>query len=291
MDCCNPDNANPASTADTRDAVRVTYATIAQEGSLNVVTGGGCCGPAATAPLDHDFLAHQLGYDAEHLQQLPRGANMGLSCGNPTAIANLLPGQTVVDLGSGGGFDCFLAGPKVGTTGRVIGIDMTPEMLSKARQNSVSYRAGTGLDNVEFRLGEIEHLPLPDNQADVVISNCVINLSPDKAQVWREIARVLKPGGRAVVSDIALLQPLPDAVKAMPSAMIGCVAGAVLVSEYQALIQAAGLTDLEVTPKSEYVATLVANGDPMYAEIARHLPAGQRCGDVITSLDVVARKP
>lgn len=215
---------------------------------------------------------------------------MGLSCGNPTAIARLAPGQVVLDLGSGGGFDCFLAGPKVGPQGRVIGVDMTPEMISKARRNIASYRERTGLDNVEFRLGEIEHLPAADGSVDVVISNCVINLSPDKPQVWREIARVLKPGGTVAVSDLALLRPLPQAVRGMVEALVGCVAGAVRVDEYRAMIEAAGLTGIEIRPKPEYVATLSQFEDPLYRKIADALPQGKTAADYITSIDVTARK-
>jgi ubiquinone/menaquinone biosynthesis C-methylase UbiE len=235
-------------------------------------------------------LANKLGYSTEQLAVLPEGANMGLSCGNPTAIARLTPGQIVLDLGSGGGFDCFLAGPKVGPTGRAIGVDMTSDMLSKARRNIAAYRKNTGLDNVEFRLGEIEHLPVADSSVDVVISNCVINLSPDKPQVWSEIARVLRPGGKVAVSDLALLRPLPDAIRQMVEALIGCVAGAILVDEYKAMIQAVGLASIEVTLKPEYIATVSQFKDPLYLKIAEALPAGATAADYITSIDVTARK-
>src|SRR5437867_59687 len=173
---------------------------------------------------------------------------MGLSCGNPNALASLMPGEVVLDLGSGGGFDVFIAGRKVGASGRAIGVDMTSEMLQKARKNLATYRQSSGLDNVEFRLGEIEHLPLADASVDVVISNCVINLSPDKPQVWREIARVLKPGGRVAVSDLALLKPLPPAVVGMVEALAGCVAGAALVSETERMARDAGLADIALNP-------------------------------------------
>ncbi len=216
---------------------------------------------------------------------------MGLSCGNPTAIANLKPGQVVLDLGSGGGFDVFLAGPKVGQTGRVIGVDMTPEMLSKARRNVAAYRKSTGLNNVEFRLGEIEHLPVADASVDVVISNCVINLSPDKPQVWREIARVLKPGGRVAASDMALLRPLPAELAEMIEALVGCVAGAVLMDDYRRMVVAAGLVDVTLRPKPEYVAALSEFGDPLYARISRNLPVGTTAADFITSVDVTATRP
>jgi SAM-dependent methyltransferase len=216
---------------------------------------------------------------------------MGLSCGNPAALAALKPGETVLDLGSGGGFDIFIAGRKVGATGRAIGVDMTPEMLAKARRNTASYRELTGMDNVEFRLGEIEHLPVADNSVDAIISNCVINLSPDKAQVWREIARVLKPGGRVAVSDMALLQPLPAAVLKMVEALIGCVAGAALASDTERWVREAGLTNIALTPKAEYVDAMTGFEDPLYQQIVELLPAGAKPGDYIVSLEVQARKP
>jgi len=278
-----------------REQVRAGYAQIAVTGSLAAVTAdaegeGGCCGNTGKAGWTHQQLAERLGYDGEQVNALPEGANMGLSCGNPTAIAALEPGQVVLDLGSGGGFDCFLAGPKVGAAGRVIGVDMTPPMLDKARGNVASYRQRSGLDNVEFRLGEIEHLPVADASVDVVISNCVINLSADKPQVWREIARVLRPGGRVAASDMALLRPLPDAVREMVAALVGCVAGAVLVDEYRAMVEAAGLAHVQLTPKPEYVAALSGFDDPLYRRIAEALPEGTTAADYITSLDVTATR-
>ncbi len=289
--CCN----NEQNADSVRAKVREGYAKVAQQGTLAAGTGGHCgCGSASSSCCGSSWapgdLASTLGYTTEELAALPEGANMGLSCGNPTAIAQLTPGQVVLDLGSGGGFDCFLAGPKVGSAGRVIGVDMTPEMLSKARRNIATYKGNTGLNNVEFRLGEIEHLPLADSSVDVVISNCVINLSPDKPQVWRDIARVLRPGGKVAVSDLALLKPLPEVIRQMVDALIGCVAGAVLVEEYKAMLQAAGLTDIEVTLKPEYVAAFSQFKDPLYRKIADALPAGAVVGDYITSIDVAARK-
>ena len=183
-----------------------------------------------------------------------------------------------------------MIGPKVGAQGRAIGVDMTPAMLSKARRNAASYRARTGLDNVEFRLGEIEHLPLADASVDVVISNCVLNLSPDKPQVWREIARVLKPGGRVAISDLALLRPLPDEVRAMVEALIGCVAGAELVNATERSMRAAGLSNIELVPKPGYVAAMEHFSDPLYAKIAAALPAGTTVADYVTSLDIRALK-
>jgi AhpD family alkylhydroperoxidase len=272
-----------------REMVRHGYAKIAED------TTAGCCGPGlsccGSAPQDADKLARQLGYSIEELKALPDGANMGLSCGNPAALAALKPGEVVLDLGSGGGFDIFIAGRKVGATGRAIGVDMTAEMISKARRNAAGYREQTGLDNVEFRLGEIEHLPLADNSVDAIISNCVINLSPDKAQVWREIVRVLKPGGRVAVSDMALLKPLPTEVVKMVEALVGCVAGAALVSETERMAREAGLTDIVLKSKPGYVEAMTSFEDPLYRKIVEHLPAGTKPSDFITSLEVQARKP
>jgi len=232
-----------------------------------------------------------MGYSEAELATLPDGANMGLSCGNPTALASLKPGEVVLDLGSGGGFDVFLAGQNVGAEGRAIGVDMTPEMLSKARKNVDAYRERTGLDNVEFRLGEIEHLPVADASVDVVISNCVINLSPDKSSVWRELSRVLRPGGRVAVSDIALLRPLPDSIRQMVEALVGCVAGAVSVDETERMAAEAGLMDRRLEQAPGYVAAMTDWKDPLFRKIVDNLPEGETPADYITSLSVSARKP
>ena len=197
----------------------------------------------------------------------------------------------MLDLGSGGGFDVFIAGRKVGAAGRAIGVDMTPEMLGKARNNIAHYRKETGLDNVEFRLGEIEYLPVADNSVDAIISNCVINLSPDKAQVWREMARVLKPGGRVAVSDMALLKPLPPEILKIVEARIGCVAGAVLVAKTGRMAKEAGLTDIVLKSKPGYVEALTDWQDPLYRKLVELLPTGSKPADFITSLEVQARKP
>jgi arsenite methyltransferase len=270
-----------------RQKVREGYGQIASK-------GGSCCGATPTccgsSPAGSQDLAKHIGYSAEELAALPEGANMGLSCGNPNALAALKPGEVVLDLGAGGGFDVFIAGKKIGATGRAIGVDMTAEMLGKARQNITAYRERTGLDNVEFRLGEIEHLPLADGSVDAVISNCVINLSPEKVQVWREIARVLKPGGRVAVSDLALLKPLPPAVLESVEALVGCVAGAVLVSDTERMAQEAGLTDIVLNPKSGYIDGMVDWQDPLYQKILAHLPAGAKPGHYVTSLEITARK-
>lgn len=283
--CCGrsaaPRNVDPADAEAVRANVRAGY------GQIAAGSGGGCCGPANVTP---ESLASAIGYVASDVAHLPEGANMGLSCGNPTALASLRAGETVLDLGSGGGFDCFVAGPKVGPQGRVIGVDMTAEMLTKARRNIAAYRERTGLDNVEFRLGEIENLPVADASVDVVISNCVLNLSPDKPRVWREIARVLKPGGRVAVSDLALVRPLPEPLRRDVEALVGCVAGAVLVEETRAMAAAAGLADITLTPKPEYVDAMSAWQDPLYGRLVAALPPGTKPSDLVTSLDVSARK-
>ena len=224
-----------------RETVREGYARVATAGSERRQAKSACCCGGKQGPTPEQ-LAQQVGYSEAELRALPGGANMGLSCGNPNALAALKPGEVVLDLGSGGGFDIFIAGRKIGPTGRAIGVDMTPEMLATARKNAVAYRQQSKLDNVEFRLGEIEHLPVADNTVDVVLSNCVINLSPDKPQVWREIARVLKPGGRVAVSDLALIRPLPPAVQQMVEALVGCIAGAVLVNDTEKMLREAGLS-------------------------------------------------
>ncbi len=267
-----------------RDTVREGYAAIAT-GRSACCCGGGSCGTN-----DPTRLAEAIGYTAQSLASLPDGANMGLSCGNPVAIAALKEGQTVLDLGSGGGFDVFQAGQIVKAAGRVIGVDMTPEMLAKARKNIDFYQQNTGLDNVEFRLGEIEHLPVADNCIDVVLSNCVINLSPDKPQVWREVFRVLKPGGKVSVSDLALLQPLPENIREMAAALVGCVAGAALVEDTRAMLEAAGFEAIVLTPKPDYVRSMQNWNDPLYRQIAEALPKSEQLADYIVSLSIEATK-
>jgi len=262
-----------------RETVRKGYTDIAKGKSSC------CCGSSAP-----DKLAGAIGYTNEELEVLPDGANMGLSCGNPTAIANLRPGQVVLDLGSGGGFDVFIAAKKVGPKGRAIGVDMTPEMLSKARSAIPRFTEKTGLFNVEFRLGEIEHLPAADASVDVVISNCVINLSPDKQQVWREIARVLKRGGRACVSDLAMKKPLPEKVLKSAAAIVSCVAGAVLIDETINMAKQAGLKAIVVAEKAYSIDVMADCNDPLYREVKQCLPQGTKLGDYIVSVDITAIK-
>jgi len=188
-----------------------------------------------------------MGYSKKDFDSVPEGANMGLGCGNPVALASLQTGETVVDLGSGGGFDCFLAAKQVGHTGKVIGVDMTPDMLSKARANAEKMQA----KNVEFRLGEIEHLPVADNNADIIMSNCVINLSPDKLTVYRDAYRVLKPGGRLAISDIVALAPLPEEIQQNLALVSACVGGAATIDDTRDMLEKAGFVNIKITPKDE----------------------------------------
>jgi len=228
-----------------RKAVREGYGKIAVQGTDGRIAANNCgCGcSCGSVP---DTLSKAMGYSDEELTVAPEGANLGLGCGNPTALASLKEGEVVLDLGSGAGFDCFLAAEKVGESGKVIGVDMTAEMIEKARQNATKsdYR------NIEFRLGEIENLPVADNSVDAVISNCVINLSPDKKRVFQETYRVLKPGGRIMVSDITLLKELPAFIKSSIAAYVGCVAGAITREEYLATVADAGFQEVEIIGES-----------------------------------------
>jgi ubiquinone/menaquinone biosynthesis C-methylase UbiE len=258
--------------------VREGYAEIA-------ATGCGCCGSGAPKEF-----AQQIGYTPEELAALPEGANLGLSCGNPTALAELKEGQVVLDLGSGAGFDVFIAARKVGPAGKSIGVEMTPQMLDKARNSIDVFRRKTGLSNVEFRLGEIEHLPVADASVDVVISNCVINLSADKPQVWREISRVLKSGGKACVSDLALKKPLPEAIREMVIALVGCVAGAVPIEDAVKMAKEAGLMNIQWNEK-EYAVDVMENcNDKLYQSVKNAIPQGEKLSDYVVSANFIAEK-
>jgi SAM-dependent methyltransferase len=229
-----------------KEMVRARYGGIAEAAG----TAASCCAPAASCcgpTSTPNSKSRDMGYSDAELAAVPDGANLGLGCGNPQAIAALKEGEVVVDLGSGAGFDCFLAAQQVGPGGRVIGVDMTHEMLKKARENAGKIDAR----NVEFRLGELEHLPIADNTADVILSNCVINLVPDKAQVFREAYRVLKSGGRLAISDVINTTPLTAGLAADPALLCGCIAGAAPAARIEAWLAEAGFADVRVTPKAE----------------------------------------
>jgi arsenite methyltransferase len=250
---------------DIKDTVRDHYAKVAQ-------SEASCCESVASCGCS---ISEQIGYAKEDLASLPENAEMGLGCGNPLSFAGLKDGEVVLDLGSGGGVDCFLASKIVGTTGKVIGVDMTPEMISKARKNATT----RNYQNVEFRLGEIEHLPVGDSTVDALLSNCVINLSPSKLQVYQEAYRVLKPGGRLAVADMVALQPLPDRLKNDLVAYTGCLAGAELVSQLEAWLIEAGFENVQIRVRQrsrEFIQSDAGEG---------------KLDDYIASADVTAFKP
>jgi len=250
-----------------RESVRQNYGKIAAE-------NGSCCGPSCCTGVAGS-PADELGYSATDTASVPEGSNLGLGCGNPLAIASLRPGQTVLDLGSGAGFDCFLASKAVGPSGKIIGVDMTPEMIAKARRNA----ANGGYENVEFRLGEIEHLPVADATADVIISNCVINLSPDKRSVIEEAFRVLKPGGRLAISDIVATQELPEDVRNDLALYSGCMAGATPIHELRKFLANAGFRDVRIEEK------------PGSREFIRDWAPERGIENYVTSATIEATKP
>ena len=270
-----------------KKVVRSAYAKVAKRDisiPLNPIKCS-CC----TGDLTHD-ISRTIGYNEDELASVPQGANLGLGCGNPTALASLKEGETVLDLGSGAGFDCFLAANAVGPTGHVIGVDMTPEMIEKARDNA---RKG-GYNNVEFRLGELEHLPLADNSVNLILSNCVINLVPDKAAVFREAFRVLRFGGRFSVSDMVLLKGLPDVIQQSAVAYVGCLSGAIMKDAYLAAIRAAGFEDVRLIGQNSFPIDCLANdpsaqaireGISLTAEEVRDL------AQAIVSIKVAGTKP
>lgn len=259
--------------AEVREAVRQRYAGVARAASSCGGGGGSsCCG---AAPLEADRVSSCLGYSLKELESVPAGANLGLGCGNPQAIADLQPGETVLDLGSGAGFDCFLAARGVGSTGRVIGVDMTPEMLARAQENA----AKAAMGNVEFRLGEIEKLPVADESVDVIISNCVINLSPDKPAVYREAYRVLRPGGRLAVSDVVATAELPEEWRNDMRLLSDCISGAADVDSLTQMLREAGFVDIDIRPLEES------------REFIKHWEAGTKLEDYVLSASIQARKP
>lgn len=268
MGCCGAGDLPETTARLTDDAVKSLVRS--RYGGIAAGTAAACCGSG-----ENPANAARMGYAPEELSAVPDGANLGLGCGNPQAIAALCPGEIVVDLGSGAGFDCLLASRAVGPAGKVIGIDMTQEMLAKARANA----ARAGVANVSFRLGEIEHLPVADASADVIISNCVINLVPDKAQVFREAFRVLKPGGRVAISDVVNIIELPEHLGADPSLLCGCVSGAAPMASVESWLRAAGFIDIAITVKPESRA-LIATWAP-----------GQGIEDFVASAAIEARKP
>lgn len=248
--CCSDDMQNDAASSDDahRQSIREAYAKVAQADNEGARCGveSSCCGVSDDIAIS-SLISTRLGYSKAELDMVPEGADMGLGCGNPKAIAALQPGEVVVDLGAGGGFDCFLAAAEVGADGHVIGIDMTPDMLSKARANSVKGKFA----NVEFRLGEIEYLPVADDTANVIISNCVVNLSSDKPQVFREAYRVLKPGGRVAISDVVATAEMPQEIKEDIGLVAGCMGNASLVADLEEMMLAAGFEQVRIQPKDE----------------------------------------
>ncbi|OAT72146.1 arsenite methyltransferase [Parageobacillus thermoglucosidasius] len=260
----------------THDQIRQNVRNRYKQIALQEVNFGGCCSDFSECYSTPSEISAKLGYSDEELSAVPKGANLGLGCGNPIAIAELKPGEVVLDLGCGAGFDCFLAARQVGETGRVIGVDMTPEMISKARSNA----AKGGFANTEFRLGEIEYLPVEDGLVDVIISNCVINLSPDKPKVFKEAYRVLKPGGRLVISDVVATAELPAEIKNnMDVLYSSCISGAASIGELESMLQQSGFTQITIEPKDES------------KEFIKDWVPGTDIADYIVSAVIKAMKP
>jgi arsenite methyltransferase len=267
---------------------------VVREGYAKIARGKGtCCAPTSCScgtPDKAREISRGIGYSDDDVSSVPEGANLGLGCGNPVALASLKEGETVLDLGAGAGFDAFLAAQRVGKTGRVIGVDMTHEMLERARANATK----GDYANVEFRLGEIEHIPVADNSVDVVISNCVINLSPDKNQVFSEALRVLKPGGRLMVSDIVLIKELPAWLRESAEAYIGCVSGALMKEAYLAAIEEAGFENVTIKDEAEYGLDFLANDPSVNTMIQKSGATMEQVKEYehsVVSLKVEARKP
>ena len=257
-----------------RQAVRDSYGNIARaETNISEISTKSCCG--GNSDFSVEKLSTAIGYSKKDIDSVPEGANLGLGCGNPVALGSLKTGETVVDLGSGGGFDCFLASREVGESGHVIGVDMTPDMISKDRKNAEKMEQ----KNVEFRLGEIEHLPVADNSADIIMSNCVINLSPDKSAVYRDIFRVLKPGGRLAISDIAATSPLPNEIQKDLALVSACIGGAATLEDIEKMLRQAGFQDVKISPKNVSKET-----------ISEWIP-GKNLENYVVSVDIEAVKP
>jgi len=275
--CCGGPTEDHGVRADThRSEVREAYATVARANDASEGTDGAssCCGVSDDAAIN-TLISTRLGYSEADLALAPEGADLGLGCGNPKAIAALQPGETVVDLGSGAGFDCFLAANEVGADGRVIGVDMTPDMVSKARSNAAEGR----FDQVEFRLGEIEHLPVADDTADVILSNCVINLSPDKPQVFREAFRVLKTNGRLAISDVVATIELPEEMRRDKALIAGCMGNAALIDDLERAMADAGFVDIRIQPKDSS------------RSFIRDWAPGKGVEDYVVAATIEARKP
>ncbi len=271
---------------ETRKLVRDGYAKIAKQYGSCCSSTKSCC----QGTLSAKDISKGIGYTEEELKTAPEGANLGLGCGNPVAIASLREGETVLDLGSGAGFDCFLAANEVGPSGRVIGVDMTPEMVEKARENAQR----NNYQNVEFRLAEIEHLPVADDSVDVIISNCVINLSPDKGKVFREAFRVLKPGGRLMISDLVLLKELPNFLKNSARGYVGCISGAMLKEKYIETITAAGFQKTRIVDETLFPVEYIVNDLASELNInSPEIPSAKMndLSNSIASLKVQAMKP
>lgn len=256
-----------------RKAVREQYGKAAESGQSGCgCSTTSCCG---VSTIDEKATSMEIGYSSANVNEVPDGSNMGLGCGNPQAIASLKPGETVLDLGSGGGFDCFLAAREVGESGQVIGVDMTAEMVSKARVNAEK----AGYENVDFRLGEIENLPVPNSTVDVIISNCVINLSPEKEKVFKESFRVLKPGGRLAISDVVASAQIPEKLKQDITAYTGCLSGALTIKDIENILKSAGFDDIDIKPKDES------------KEFIRNWRPDSKLEDFVVSATIEAVKP
>jgi len=240
-----------------KKAVRESYARVATGSSCGCGSASGVC---CSQPDNNQEISKKIGYSSEELEKIPKGADLGLGCGNPLALASLKKGEVVLDLGSGAGIDCFLAAQAVGSEGRVIGVDMTPEMLEKARENVNK----SNYKNIEFRLGEIENLPVPDGIIDIVISNCVINLAPDKKRVFAEAFRVLKSGGRIMVSDIVLIRELPEVIKNNMASYVGCISGAVIKDDYLNAIRDAGFKDVIIVDESVFPLDYIVSNETAF---------------------------